>query len=196
MTRQAVHGEYAVGAASERAVPPGGARPPSSPLLLGEPRVRVPHLPDHPSCFGCGPAPGLGLHPVEEDERGIVAELTLGQLHQGAPGIAHGGIVAAVLDEATSLAVWRALNRPNVTGRLEVQFLAPVPLGELLRVRAHCTAVAGRKAYATADLYVGGADGPVAASAAAVYIAVPAQHFDRKATAAGPRDPRTPQDGP
>ncbi|MGW2651189.1 PaaI family thioesterase [Streptomyces sp. NPDC001393] len=195
MTESAVRRPNAPGAASERAVPPGGARPPCSPLLLGEPRVRVPHVPDHPSCFGCGPSPGLGLRVVEEDERGVVAELALGQAHQGAPGIAHGGIVAAVLDEATSLAVWRALNQPNVTGRLEVQFHAPVPLGGPLRVRAHCTAVAGRKAYASADLHIGGTDGPVAASAAAVYIAVPATHFDQGATGAGPRDPRTSQDG-
>ncbi|MGW7276316.1 PaaI family thioesterase [Streptomyces sp. NPDC054864] len=177
----------ASGAASERTTAPPDARTPGSPVTAGQPRIQLPHAPDHLSCFGCGPdvPAGLGLHVTDTDGQGITAELTLADVHQGAPGIAHGGIVAAVLDEATSLAVWHVLNRPNVTGRLEIQFLAPVPLGRPLRLRATCTAVHGRKAYVTAELRPGGPDGPLAATAAAVYVAVPADHFG---TAPAPAD--------
>jgi acyl-coenzyme A thioesterase PaaI-like protein len=142
--------------------------------------VPLPHAPDHASCFACGPdvPSGLGLRVTGTDARGITALVTLADVHQGAPGIAHGGIVAAVLDEATSLAAWHVLNRPNVTGRLEIQFVAPVPLGRPLRLRARCTAVHGRKAYVTAELRPEGADATVAATAAAIYIAVQADHFD------------------
>ncbi|MFH8491890.1 PaaI family thioesterase [Streptomyces longisporoflavus] len=182
-------------AASERTAPPPGAHTPLSPVTAGQARVRLPHTPDHPSCFACGPhAPsGLGLRVTETDAQGITALVTLTDVHQGAPGIAHGGIVAAVLDEATSLAVWHVLNRPNVTGRLEIQFLAPVPLGRPLYLRAKCAAVHGRKAYATAELHTDGPDGAVAATAAAVYIAVQQDHFDHPAKHhAGTAPPRLP----
>lgn len=185
----------AAAAASERTTPPPGARVPASPVTAGQARVRLPHTPGHPSCFACGPAvpSGLGLRVTGTDEQGITALVTLADVHQGAPGIAHGGIVAAVLDEATSLAVWHVLNRPNVTGRLEIQFRAPVPLGRPLHVRATCTAVHGRKAYATAELHTDGPDGTVAATAAAVYIAVQQDHFDHPAQhTAGTAEPRVP----
>ncbi|MEV8320745.1 PaaI family thioesterase [Streptomyces sp. NPDC059900] len=185
-------------AASERTTPPPHARVPASPVTAGQGRVRLPHTPDHASCFACGPGvpSGLGLRVTDTDEQGVTALVTLDDVHQGAPGIAHGGIVAAVLDEATSLAVWHVLNRPNVTGRLEIQFLAPVPLGRPLRLRATCTAVHGRKAYATAELHTDGPDGPggtVAATAAAVYIAVRQDHFDHPDRhTAGTAEPRVP----
>ena len=170
-------------AASERTTPPPHAAAPSSPVTAGQPRVPLPHAPDHASCFACGPEvpSGLGLRVTDTDAHGITALVTLADVHQGAPGIAHGGIVAAVLDEATSLAAWHVLDRPNVTGRLEIQFLAPVPLGRPLWLHARCTAVHGRKAYVTAELCPDGPEAAVAATASAVYVAVRADHFDHPA---------------
>jgi len=56
-------------------------------------------------CFGCGP----------------------GQ-YSGPPGAAHGGIVAAYLDEVLAAAVVRAAGRTAVTGELTVRYVKPVPV--------------------------------------------------------------------
>ncbi len=63
--------------------------------------LRVP--PHHdPSCWGCGDAVG-GLrlpHPAREGAERYEALLTFDERHQSGPGIVHGGLVAAALDDA------------------------------------------------------------------------------------------------
>src|SRR5439155_1220651 len=48
-------------------------------------------------------------------------------------GMAHGGMVALMLDEAVGWAAWHA-GHPGVTGRLQVSFRRPLKLGERVRV--------------------------------------------------------------
>ncbi|WP_255949823.1 PaaI family thioesterase [Streptomyces odontomachi] len=164
-------------AASELATPPPGAHPPvhSAP---GSPRAWRPHVPDHPTCFACGPRVpnGPGLTITERRPDGVSATAVLDEVYQGAPGIAHGGLVATLLDEAASLAVWQSLGRPTVTGRLELQYHAPVPVGVPLAVTARCTATAGRRVFAEAAIAPVG-EPKVCAEAAAVFIEVPHSHF-------------------
>ena len=57
------------------------------------------------------------------------------QDHQGPPGYAHGGVIAAALDEAMALLVHHE-GRHALTGRLEVDLLAPAPVGAFVDVRA------------------------------------------------------------
>ncbi len=47
--------------------------------------------------------------------------------------MAHGGVVALMLDEAVGWAAWHA-GHPGVTGRLQVSFRRPLKLGEPVRV--------------------------------------------------------------
>jgi len=47
--------------------------------------------------------------------------------------MAHGGIVALLLDEAVGWAAWHA-GHPGVTGRLQVSYRRPLKLGEPIRV--------------------------------------------------------------
>ena len=54
-------------------------------------------------CFGCGGANdgGMKLTFVQDDEkRRIVGRFVLGERYQGGGGMAHGGIIATLLDEA------------------------------------------------------------------------------------------------
>ncbi|MEV2226667.1 hotdog domain-containing protein [Nocardia vinacea] len=44
--------------------------------------------------------------------------------HQGAPGVAHSGVIAAILDEASGT-VPTTVCFPAVTARLEVNYVAP-----------------------------------------------------------------------
>src|SRR5579862_3850954 len=48
-------------------------------------------------------------------------------------GMAHGGMVALMLDEAVGWAAWHA-GHPGVTGRLAVSYRRPLRLGERIRI--------------------------------------------------------------
>lgn len=50
--------------------------------------------------------------------------------HRGRPGWVHGGFAATVLDHVCAGAATFALDRPVVTGRLDLRYPHPVPLGQ------------------------------------------------------------------
>ncbi|MCC5473910.1 PaaI family thioesterase [Streptomyces sp. NPDC059680] len=129
-------------------------------------------------CFGCGPGQSHGLHLEARAGEGVslTAEFTVQPAHQGAPGLAHGGVLATALDETLGSLNW-LLRTIAVTGRLETDFVRPVPLGTTLHLEAEVTAVAGRKIYSKATGRIGGPDGPVAVRADALFIEVKVDHF-------------------
>ncbi|MFG3660451.1 PaaI family thioesterase [Streptomyces sp. NPDC047706] len=129
-------------------------------------------------CFGCGGEQPHGLHLEARAGEGvsITAEFTVRPEHQGAPGLAHGGVLATALDETLGSLNW-LLRTIAVTGRLETDFVRPVPVGTTLHLAAEVTAVAGRKIYSSATGRVGAPDGPVAVRADALFIEVKVDHF-------------------
>ncbi|MEU4008064.1 PaaI family thioesterase [Streptomyces pseudogriseolus] len=129
-------------------------------------------------CFGCGDEQphGLRLQARAGEGVSITAEFTVQPAHQGAPGLAHGGVLATALDETLGSLNW-LLRTIAVTGRLETDFVRPVPVGTVLHFQAEVTAVAGRKIYCTATGRIGGPDGPVAVRADALFIEVKVDHF-------------------
>lgn len=129
-------------------------------------------------CFGCGQDQPHGLHLAATAGEGVsvTAAFTVQAAHQGAPGLAHGGVLAAALDETLGTLSWM-LRVIVVTGRLETDFLRPVPVGSVLHLSARCTAVAGRKIYSTAEGRIGGPDGPLAIRADALFVEVKVDHF-------------------
>lgn len=131
---------------------------------------------DH--CFGCGSAQPHGLHLQARagDGVSITAEFTVQPAHQGAPGLAHGGVLTSALDETLGALNW-LLRTVAVTGRLETDFVRPVPVGTQLFLQAEVTAVAGRKIYSTAVGRIDSPAGPVAVRANALFIEVKVDHF-------------------
>ncbi|MEU3372406.1 PaaI family thioesterase [Streptomyces sp. NPDC006711] len=129
-------------------------------------------------CFGCGDGAPHGLHLAARAGEGVrvTAEFTVREAHQGAPGLAHGGVLATALDETLGSLNW-LLRVIAVTGRLETDFVRPVPVDAVLHLEAEVTAVAGRKIYSRATGRVGGPDGPVAVRAQALFIEVKVDHF-------------------
>jgi len=129
-------------------------------------------------CFGCGGAQPHGLHLEARAGEGVslTAEFTVRSAHQGAPGLAHGGVLATALDETLGSLNW-LLRTIAVTGRLETDFVRPVPVGTVLHLEAEVTAVAGRKIYSRATGRIGGPEGPLAVRAGAVFIEVKVDHF-------------------
>lgn len=129
-------------------------------------------------CFGCGDLHPTGLHLVAYAGAGvnITAQFTVTENHQGAPGLAHGGLLSLAFDEALGKLMW-LLRAPAVTGRLETDFLKPVPMGSTLHITAEITGQVNRKVYTSAEGRLNSPDGPVVVSAAALYVIVSMDHF-------------------
>lgn len=102
--------------------------------------------------------------------------LEVGDYHQGAPGLAHGGIIATAMDEAMG-ALNRLLLVPVVTVHLEVDYVRPVPVGTTVDIHAAIVGQVGRKVYTAAKARLGGPEGAVAVEAAALFLQVPLEHF-------------------
>lgn len=96
-------------------------------------------------CFGCGPSHPTGLHVrCFKTEEGVASPIIIPRNYEGPPGAAHGGIVAAYLDEVLAAAVLRAVARPAVTGELTVRYQKPVPSETPLVGRGSLVADHGR----------------------------------------------------
>jgi acyl-coenzyme A thioesterase PaaI-like protein len=110
----------------------------------------------HELCFGCGQANLFGLQLELEPRPGgeVEGRFFVKQDHQGPPGFAHGGVLAAALDEAMALLL-HSERIFAVTGRIEVDFLAPAPVGTFVSVRARVLETAARKVTLEADAEMG-----------------------------------------
>ena len=85
-------------------------------------------------CFGCGPLNTEGFRLVfQPGPDGSSVDFEVPDKYQSWAGMAHGGIVALLLDEAVGWAAWHA-GHPGVTGRLQVSYRRPLKLGEPVRV--------------------------------------------------------------
>ena len=112
----------------------------------------------HELCFGCGQANLFGLQlELEAGGGGVAGRFFVKQDHQGPPGYAHGGVIAAALDEAMSLLV-HSEGQMALTGRLEIDLLAPAPVGSFVDVRAELEGSEGRRLLLTAGASVDGGD--------------------------------------
>ncbi len=151
------------------AVPPRHPQAPVPGTLLGS------HNPD---CYGCGASHPAGLHLIAYSGEGMTinAKFTVTELHQGAPGLAHGGLLSCAFDEALGKLMW-LVRQPAVTGRLETSFLLPVPVGTTLFIEAEIVGQDGRKIYCKAHGRLGSNTGAIAVEAAAIFIIVPMEHF-------------------
>ncbi|MCL2846522.1 MAG: PaaI family thioesterase [Firmicutes bacterium] len=87
-------------------------------------------------CIVCGDKNGLGIQTRfyectnESGEDVLLTVFTPRAEHQSYPGIMHGGMTAAILDEACGRAM--SIHRPEkwgVTLELQVKYRKPVPLG-------------------------------------------------------------------
>jgi acyl-coenzyme A thioesterase PaaI-like protein len=101
------------------------------------------------------------------------ATFAFGERHQAGPGIVHGGLVGAALDEACGLlATWHRV--PAVTARIFVRYRRPVLINCELRVAAWVTDTRGRRIHIDGDLR---ADGEILAETRCAFLHVPLEHF-------------------
>ena len=77
-------------------------------------------------------------------ERNLVARVWFGPVTEGPPAHAHGGSIAAVLDELLGLASWAAGHK-IVVGNLNVSFRQLLPIQTVVQVNTRIVSVEGRK---------------------------------------------------
>ena len=125
-------------------------------------------------CFACGtenPA-GLRAYFYEMEDGALTALFTPREEHQSYPGRVHGGISAALLDEAMGRAIM--VREPEIWGvtmTIQLKYRKPVPLGVPLRVIARVTKNTSRAFEAAGELLL--PDGSVAVTAGGKFIKLP-----------------------
>ena len=129
--------------------------------------------PNSRMCFICGTENPIGLKIIFEAEGGRVwAQFTPQEEHQGYPGVLHGGITFALLDEVIGRAAMELDDNPwMMTAKAEMRFRKPVPIGDELTLMGELTRVRSRTVEGRGELRL--SDGSVAVEATALYIKVP-----------------------
>ncbi len=137
--------------------------------------------PSSRTCFVCGRenAVGLRMRWDEDHESGeIRATVVLPEHFDGYPGVAHGGLVATILDETAgrSVLVDGGFDDLMVTARLEIVYRRPTPTGVPLLAVGRLVRREGARAVATGELLL--LDGTVSARAT-VHLARPPRVITR-----------------
>jgi len=133
--------------------------------------------PNSLNCFVCGVKNPVGLHLrfFQTDPGEVAADCLLPDIYQGYPGIAHGGVVAAMLDEAAGRSQMGVGDDPRFmfTARLEIRYRKNVPVLEPLKLIGKAGTSHSRSATATSAIY--DQYGTLLAEAEALLVNVPDQ---------------------
>lgn len=135
------------------------------------------HYPDDVAqCYGCGRLNETGHHLRTTWEEGATGERTVTRYtprpeYTAVPGYVYGGLVASLIDcagtgsaagagyHATGRTMGEASDTAPplryVTGRLEVDYLAPTPMGVELVIRGHIDEVAAKKVIVSVEVQAG-----------------------------------------
>jgi acyl-coenzyme A thioesterase PaaI-like protein len=102
----------------------------------------------------------------------VYADHNVPAAYEGYPGLVHGGIVAAMLDEVVSrVAMIGDHHHFMMTVRLELKYRHPVPTETPLHLLGRAERLRGRLGKATGELYL--PDGTVAVEASLILADVP-----------------------
>ena len=138
-------------------------------------------LPNSKHCFVCGLENDYGLHlEFYQNEIGeVVVDYQVPKQFQGYPGIVHGGIVAALVDEVLGR-VHMGPDPENprfmFTARMNVNYRKNVPTGVPIKIVGRATQSKRRTAASAAEIY--GPEGDLLAEAEALLVDVPAEKLE------------------
>ena len=99
------------------------------------------------------------------DDGSVVGEATLRPIHEGPPGVVHGGWVASLLDQLLGHAN-AAAGVGGFTAQLTVRYLRPTPYDVPLLLRARTDRVEGRRVMSSGEVV---ANGVVTAEASGMF---------------------------
>lgn len=135
--------------------------------------------PNSDYCFICGRKNPRGLYLTFYDngKDEVHSYYTVSEAYQGYPGVVHGGIVAAMLDEVVGrVAMIGDHHHFMMSVKLEVKYRHPVPTETPLHLIGRVVRLRGRLGKAVGEVYL--PDGTLAAEAAMTLADVPAEILD------------------
>jgi acyl-coenzyme A thioesterase PaaI-like protein len=138
--------------------------------------------PNSRMCFICGMENPVGLHlHIYETAPGTVEALYTAPAHfQGYPGVVHGGIVGAIIDELSGRAHMGSnpmAPRFMFTARLQIKYRRNVPIDRPLRIVGKAGRSRGKSAESWAGIYDAATD-ELLAEGNALHINVPDDQLD------------------
>lgn len=123
------------------------------------------------------------LDPVARVARGTGR---FGTAYEGAPGLLHGGMLAAAFDELLGVATVFS-GGPGMTRELTVRYLRPTPIGVELSFTARLERAEGRRLFVSAEVEAGGVR---TAEASGIFTAIGGEKFEAFARARRERERR------
>jgi uncharacterized protein (TIGR00369 family) len=133
--------------------------------------------PNSRHCFVCGleSQVGLKMRFTDDGTDEVRAVYTVDQKYQGYPGIVHGGVVAAMLDEAAGRVV--LIDNPDrffMTAKIEIRYRQPVPTETELLIVGRLVKDRRRMVEAHGEIRL--PDGSVAAEATVMLVDIPPEY--------------------
>jgi uncharacterized protein (TIGR00369 family) len=110
------------------------------------------------NCWVCEPSNPVGLHvPFHHDEEAgtVTATVRLDANHSGAPNLVHGGLLAALCDDAMAWASIAEARRFALTAETRLTYLAPVAVDQEVTVTARLIGRVGRQVWLMAEVRAG-----------------------------------------
>lgn len=98
------------------------------------------------NCFACSPKNPYGLHmELYTDDTVLKSHLKLSKHFAGWGDVAHGGILATVLDEIMGWSGIYLLKQFTLTKKMEIEFIRAVTIGEKIEVTGSVLNTDGRR---------------------------------------------------
>lgn len=128
--------------------------------------------PSSDDCFVCGRKNPIGLKMqfYAGADGCVYADYTPRFEHQSYPGVMHGGLITAMLDELIGRTAI-ASNLWCMTAKLEVRFKKPVPIGAPLKLTGTLTKKTSRLLEGRGEIRL--EDGSLAVEAVGTYVKIP-----------------------
>ena len=92
---------------------------------------------------------------IERDTDRVTATLIFDLRHEGVPGYAHGGWIAAVFDQVLAVAAASLAGRPAMTGTMTIRFIRPTPIDTPLSYVATAESTGARTVRVISELSAG-----------------------------------------
>ena len=131
------------------------------------------YLPRYKYCFMCGSEnrKGLDVHPFWEDNQ-VKIEFTPQDAYMGFKDVVHGGILAALMDEASYWVATLATRKVCVTAEMHIRYKKPVAVHAPTVTYAHFLERRGTRKIIV-EAYIRDTQGKEYARATSTFMAVP-----------------------
>jgi uncharacterized protein (TIGR00369 family) len=135
--------------------------------------------PNSEMCFVCGRSNPVGLYMkfYDDGETQVMSDFTVPEQYQGYPGVVHGGVIAAMLDEVVARV--SMIGDPHhfmMSVKLQVLYRHPVPTEKPLKIVGRILRLRGRLGKAEGQIIL--PDGTVACESVMSLADVPRELLD------------------